>query len=297
MKEERESISRGLGNEQPISQAPSNVYVVTDEDIRHSGATDLPTVLRRIPGLDVMQMTGADFNVSMRGNNQLPGNKLLVLIDGRSIYEDAYGSMFWTTLPITLPEIKRIEVLKGPASALYGFNAFDGVINIITKSPEEIKGTTIQVGAGERGTVRAAGIQAGTYNKIGYRLSVGHDQNQQWRNGNALALRQSKVNLLTTYELSSSARLTIQGGFLGNNRFDGQVYETLTETTDKINSSYAYVSYDRPNFFIRGWWNQWSHDAEETVIPSLSKFFTITDPTGVIVKSGVQQSESSGDLV
>lgn len=283
MKEETESISRGLGNEQPISQAPSNVYIVTDEDIRHSGATDLPTLLRRIPGLEVIQMTGADFDVSMRGDNQLPANKLLVMIDGRSIYEDAYGSVFWTTLPITLPEIKRIEILKGPSSALYGFNAFDGVINIITKSPQEIKGTTIQVGAGERGTVRAAGIQAGVYDKIGYRFSVGHDQNQQWRS-DALALRQNKVNLLTTYELSSSARLTIQGGFLGNNRFDGQIYEILNETTDKINSSYAYVSYDRPNFFIRGWWNQWTHDAEETVIPSLSKFLTITDPTGRIAQ-------------
>ena len=280
LKEENESISRGLGKEQPISQAPSNVYVITDDDIRHSGATDLPTVLRRVPGLDVIQMTGADFNVSVRGNNQLPANKLLVMIDGRSIYEDAYGSAFWTTLPVTLPEIKRIEVLKGPASALYGFNAVDGVINIITKSPEEMKGTTLQVGAGELGTIRAAAIQAGTYDKLGYRLSVGHDQNQQWRGREALALRQSKVNLQTTYNLPESSKLTVQGGFLGNNRFDGQIFETISETTDKINSSYAYISYDRPNFFLRGWWNQWTHDAAETTIPSLSKFFVITDPSG-----------------
>ncbi len=282
MKEETESVSRGLGKEQRISEAPSNVYVITDEDIRHSGATDLPTVLRRIPGLEVIQMSGADFDVSVRGNNQLPANKLLVMIDGRSIYEDAYGSVFWTTLPITLPEIKRIEVLKGPASAVYGFNAFDGVINIITKSPEEMKGTTLQVGAGELGTIRTAAIQAGTYDKLGYRLSVGHDQNQQWRDRSALALRQSKVNLQTTYDLPASSKLTVQGGFLGNNRFDGQIYETLTETTDKINTSYAYVSYDRPNFFIRGWWNQWTHNAAETVIPSLARFFQITDPTGNI---------------
>jgi TonB-dependent Receptor Plug Domain len=142
LKEEKESISRGLGQEQPISEAPANVYVITDEDIRHSGATDIPTVLRRIPGMEVMQMTGADFNVSARGNNQTAANHLLVLVDGRPIYEYAFGSVFWSLLPVTLPEIKKIEVMKGPSAAIYGFNAFDGVVNIVTKSPQEMRGNT-----------------------------------------------------------------------------------------------------------------------------------------------------------
>lgn len=73
--------------------------MITDEDIRRSGARDLPTVLRRIPGLEVVQVTGADFNVSMRGDNQLVANKLLVLADGRSIYVDVQGSVFWKTIP------------------------------------------------------------------------------------------------------------------------------------------------------------------------------------------------------
>src|SRR5438132_4063130 len=135
---EEETVSIASRYEQPISQAPSNVYVITDEDIRHSGATDIPTILRRIPGLEVMQTTGADFNVSVRGNNQLVSNKILVMVDGRSIYFDVQGLVYWKALPVTLPEIKRIEVLKGPASVMYGFNAFDGIINIITKSPQEM---------------------------------------------------------------------------------------------------------------------------------------------------------------
>ena len=94
-----------------------------------------------------MQTTGTDFNVSVRGNNQLRANKLLVMVDGRSVFNDAQGFFLWKMLPVTLPEIKRIEVLKGPASVVYGFNAFDGVINIITKSPEEMKGTTLQFGS------------------------------------------------------------------------------------------------------------------------------------------------------
>jgi outer membrane receptor protein involved in Fe transport len=139
---EEETVSIVGRYEQPISETPSNVCVSTDEDIRQSGAVDLPTVLRRIPGIEVMQTTGADFNVSARGDNQLLANKMLVLVDGRSIYLDGQGVVYWKMIPVTLPEIKRIEVLKGPASAVYGFNAFDGVINIITESPGEMKGTT-----------------------------------------------------------------------------------------------------------------------------------------------------------
>ena len=91
---EEETISIASRYEQPISEAPSNVYVITDEDIRSSGATDLPTVLRRIPGIEVMQMTGAEFNVSARGNNQPNANKMMVLVDGRSIYLDIQGGVF-----------------------------------------------------------------------------------------------------------------------------------------------------------------------------------------------------------
>src|SRR5689334_2992605 len=160
---EEETVSIASRYEQPISQAPSNVYVLTDEDIRQSGATDIPTLLRRIPGMEVMQTTGADFNVSVRGDNQLSANKLLVMVDGRSIYVDFQGQVYWKAIPVTLPEIKRIEVLKGPASVLYGFNAFDGIINIITKSPEEMKGTTLQFGGGAYGTISSAAIYANTY--------------------------------------------------------------------------------------------------------------------------------------
>lgn len=103
---EEETVSIASRYDQPLSQAPSNVYVITDEDIRQSGAIDIPTVLRRVPGLEVMQRTGADFNVSVRGDNQLNANKLLVMVDGRSIYVDMQGGVFWKNLPVTLPEIK-----------------------------------------------------------------------------------------------------------------------------------------------------------------------------------------------
>jgi iron complex outermembrane receptor protein len=273
---EEETVSIASRYEQPISQAPSNVYVITDEDIRHSGATDIPTILRRIPGIEVMQMTGADFNVSARGNNQTSANKMLVLVDGRSIYFDVQGQVYWKAIPVTLPEIKRIEVLKGPASAIYGFNAFDGIINIITKSAEEMKGNTLQFGGGEFGTISSAAIHAGTVGKFGYRLSAGHDQNAQWKDSNALAFRSNKFNAQTEYHFSDASTLSLSGGFTDVNRFDGQITSILTPNTNFTNQ-YAHVAYERSGLVLRASWTGWNTDYAATSNPLLGNLIRITD--------------------
>jgi iron complex outermembrane recepter protein len=276
---QEETVSIASRYEQPISEAPSNVYVITDEDIRQSGASDLPTVLRRIPGLEVIQMTGADFNVSVRGDNQPAANKLLVMVDGRSIYVDAQGFMFWKAIPVTLPEIKRIEVLKGPASAVYGFNAFDGIINIITKSAEEMKGTTVQIGGGEFGTWTNSAIHAGTHGKLGYRLSYGQDQTQQWGNRDALAFRSNKFNIQTEYALTGDSRLLVSGGLVDVNRYDGPIAETIVNAT-KFSQGNAYVRYERPNFFVRAFWNRWNASALTQINPLIPPFLRITSRDG-----------------
>ena len=282
---EEETVSIAARHEQPISQAPANVYVITDEDIRHSGATDLPTVLRRVPGLEVMQMSGADFNVSVRGNNQPFANKMLVLVDGRSIYVDVQATVWWKAIPVTLPEIKRIEVLKGPASSIYGFNAFDGIINIITKSPEEMKGTTLQFGGGELGTISSAAIHANKIGDFGYRLSIGRDQNQQWRDRDALAFRSHKFNVQTEYALPNDAKLLVSGGLVDVNRFDGQIGEIVASAT-RPSLGYANVSYERTNFFLRGWWSGYWDTSTVTTNPFLANFIRVTDRSG----SSIQQS-------
>jgi iron complex outermembrane receptor protein len=275
--QEEESVSIASRYEQPISESPSNVYVITDEDIRQSGAIDLPTILRRIPGIEVMQMTGADFNVSVRGDNQMLANKMLILVDGRSIYIDASGAVYWKNIPVTLAEIKRIEVLKGPAASVYGFNAFDGVVNIVTKSPMEMRGTTIQFGGGEFGTISSAAIHAGTQGKVGYRLSVGHDQNQQWRNRDSLAFRNNKFNVQTEYALHGDAKLQLSGGLVDANRFDGPITE-VTQPAGTPQQGYAYLSYERRDAFIRAWWNSSNDTTRLITYPLLADFLTLTDP-------------------
>mgnify|MGYP001182122421 FL=1 len=276
---EEESVSISARYEQPISEAASNVYVITDEDIRHSGAIDLPTVLRRVPGIEVMQFSGADFNVSARGDNQGRANKMLVLVDGRSIYLDVQGEVLWKMIPVTLPEIKRIEVLKGPASALYGFNAFDGVINIITKSGEEMKGATLQFGGGEFGTIVSSAIYGGKTGKLGYRLSAGHEQTNQWDKRDSLAFRSNKFNGDFSYDLPGDAKLRFQGGFADSNRYNGPIVD-IVEIQQKPGIGYANVAYERPNFFIRAWWTRYTQPQTVEVNPQISRFITVTDRTG-----------------
>jgi iron complex outermembrane receptor protein len=278
MKEE-ESVTIASRYEEPISQAPANVYVITDEDIRQSGAIDLPTLLRRVPGLDIMQMTGADFNVAVRGNNQTFARRMLVMVDGRSIYIDQLGFVFWKALPVTLPEIKRIEVLKGPASAVYGFNAVDGVINIITKSPEEIKGTTMQVGAGEYGTISSAAIHAGVHGKLGYRLSYGHDQTNQWSNRDALAYRSNLFNGQADYAFSSNSRIQFSGGIIDANRFDGPI-DVLNKNQTSPVQTYARTVFQHHDFLVSAYWNGVHDNPQYVPSPPGTNLLQFTDPSG-----------------
>lgn len=290
---QEETVVTANAQLQPISQAPSNVYVITAEDIRHSGATDLPSILRRVPGLSVMQLSGYEFSVSARGNNQAFANKMLLLIDGRSAYVDTQAIVSWMNLPVSFSEIKQIEVLKGPAAAIYGFNAFDGIVNIITKDPEEMKGTTLQVGAGEYGTVRSSAVYANTHNSLGYRLSIGHDQNQQWRDRNALAFRNDRFNGLLQYRVSDQAALRLEGGRVDSNKGD-VVSSEMTRITNIETQSYARLALEHPRYFVRASWSQYDQTISNDLLPAFAPFTTVTDRLGHT--SGIPYLTNSYDL-
>ncbi len=135
---DEQTVTTATKNEQKISNSPSAVSVITAEQIQSFGATNLLDILRYVPGVDVSESNRSVGNVSIRGFNSKFSNKLLVMVDGRSIYYDFNGGVLWLFNSITLSQIKRIEIVRGPGSALYGANAFNGVINIITKSPSEL---------------------------------------------------------------------------------------------------------------------------------------------------------------
>jgi iron complex outermembrane receptor protein len=139
--------------EQKLSQAAAAVYVITQEDIRRSGATSIPEALRMAPGLQVARINGSKWAISARGFNGQFANKLLVLIDGRSVYTPLFSGVYWDVQDTLLEDIDRIEVIRGPGATMWGANAVNGVINIITKAASQTQGGLVSAGGGteERG--------------------------------------------------------------------------------------------------------------------------------------------------
>ncbi|WP_434041989.1 MULTISPECIES: TonB-dependent receptor domain-containing protein [Sorangium] len=171
-------ITASRGAQSPLD-SPNSTTIVTRQDIRLSGMTRIPELLRRVAGMDVMQITGGDENVSMRGFNSRLANKLLVLVNGRTVKNDVLGSTFWEALSIDVDQIERIEVVRGPGSALYGADAFAGIVNIITIEP----------GAGKSGFRAGYGDHQQGYGSVwasaregdfAYRLSAGYTRYPRW---------------------------------------------------------------------------------------------------------------------
>jgi len=123
------------GSPQREADVPANMEIISADEIRRSGADNIPDILQFVAGVDVRRYGIADAEVSVRGYNQQFSPRLLVLINGRQVYLDDYSHTAWQSLPVQIDEIRQIEVVKGPNSALFGFNAAGGVINIITFDP------------------------------------------------------------------------------------------------------------------------------------------------------------------
>jgi iron complex outermembrane receptor protein len=157
--------------EQKISQAAAAIFVITQEDIRRSGATNIPDLLRMVPGLNVSQINANSWAVSSRGFNTQFVNKMLVLIDGRAVYTPLLGGVNWDTQDVPLEDIERIEVIRGPGGTLWGANAVNGVINVMTKRAADTQGGLISAASGTEhealGTVQYGGnVEGGASYRI-----------------------------------------------------------------------------------------------------------------------------------
>ena len=134
--------------ESTVGRSPAAVFVISSEMIHRSGATTIPDVLRLAPGVEVAQINTWSWAITIRGFNDRFTNKLLVMIDGRSVYNPIFGGVPWHVQDLILDDIDRIEVIRGPGGTLWGANAVNGVINIITKSADDTKGTYVSSGGG-----------------------------------------------------------------------------------------------------------------------------------------------------
>ncbi len=171
-------VTASKGTQSPVD-APNSTSIITEQDIRLSGITKIPELLRRLAGVDIMEVTGAQTEVSIRGFNQRLANKVLVLVDGRSVYVDLLGATIWQSLSIGVEDIQRIEVVRGPGSALYGADAFNGVINIITKKPGEGK-NGISGMYGSQSVAHGSLWASGRDGEFAWRLAAGYDYLPRW---------------------------------------------------------------------------------------------------------------------
>src|SRR5690606_25520611 len=137
------SVSR---KDERAIDAAAAVHVITEEDIRRSGARSIPEALRLAPNLQVAQSSSRNWAISARGFNASFANKLLVLIDGRSVYTPLYSGVFWDAQDTLLEDLQRIEVISGPGATVWGANAVNGVINVISKNARDTQGTLVTGG-------------------------------------------------------------------------------------------------------------------------------------------------------
>jgi iron complex outermembrane receptor protein len=136
--------------EEALASAAASVYVITGEDIRRSGATTLPEALRLAPNLQVARADANQYAITARGFNNTLANRLLVLIDGRIVYSPLFSGVFWEVQDVVLEDVQRIEVISGPGGTLWGQNAVNGVINVITKAAADTQGLMVSAGGGNR---------------------------------------------------------------------------------------------------------------------------------------------------
>lgn len=171
-----------------ITDAPAAVTVMSAREIQmESNHGQIPRMLESQPGVDIVQSGVSDFNINTRGFNSSLNRRLLVLLDGRDMAIPLLSVQEWTSVPIPPEDMKRLELVRGPGSALYGANAFNGVVNVVSASPREVLGTRVTVGGGELSTLRADVRHAGASGPWSYKVNLGRLQSDTWSKDRTVA--------------------------------------------------------------------------------------------------------------
>ncbi len=202
-------VTASRGKQSPLD-APNSTAIITEQDIRLSGITKIPELLRRLAGIDIMEVTGGQTEVSIRGFNQRLSNKVLVLVDGRSVYVDLLGATLWQALSIGVEDIDRIEVVRGPGSALYGADAFNGVINVITKRPGQGK-NGVAGGYGSQNVAHGSLWASGQNKGFGWRAAAGYDYLPRWSREVPNGRADVRLGVADQVESARTVRIDVRG--------------------------------------------------------------------------------------
>ncbi len=256
-------VTSVLKTPQPLSESPAAVHIVTQEDIRRSGADNIPDLLRMVPGVQVAELDVNIFAVSIRGFNDIHANKLLVMVDGRSVYNHIFSGVIWSYMDVFIEDIERIEVIRGPGSSVWGANAVNGVINIITKHADDTKGAFVEFGGGDPGKV-STGVRYGgdLTNDAAFRIyAKGCDRNAAHLSQIALDaksdLRSGMIGFRTDWRPGKKSDVSLQGGMI---YYDAEVKEKNHQFPGGARTEEAGASH------LLGSWRRAFSDRSETVL-------------------------------
>lgn len=275
-------ISSVAKKEQKLADAAAAIYVITQEDIRRSGAMSIPEVLRMAPGLSVARIDSNKWSITARGFSSSFANNLLVLIDGRSVYTPLFSGVYWDVQDTVLDDVDRIEVIRGPAGAVWGANAVNGVINIITKHAQATQGGLLTAGGGSQergfGEMRYGGaigndvryrVFGKYFNRENFAGAFEINANDAWHVG--------RGGFRIDSSLAQDGSLTLQGEY-----YDGKV-GTKVETTSLTSPFSALAKEDTPiaggNVLAR-----WRRSLSPTANLKVQLYYDRTKRESMIVK-------------
>jgi iron complex outermembrane receptor protein len=273
--------------EEQLLNAPATMTVLTGEVLTTAPGQSVMELLRFVPGLNTIQTSARDVNVTSRGATSTLSDSMLVLVDGRSIYQDFFGSVLWDFLPIDTNEIKQVEVIRGPASAVWGANAMTGVVNVVSKTPREMLGTSVSIRFGQfdrsppNGAFDGGGLlslnathAAASSERFAYKISGGWFAQEAFLRPAGFVpgtvtpypsftnsgTHQPKFDARADYDFAEQRKLVVAGGIAGT---DGIIHTGLGPLDAQNGSRLAYgrVTYTRNKLKLQGFVNALHGDA------------------------------------
>ena len=270
--------------EEKLFEAAAAVYVITQEDIRRSGVTNVPEALRMVPGMQVACIDANKWAISSRGFNDLFANKLLVLMDGRSVYTPVFSGVFWDMQDVLVEDVERIEVIRGPGATLWGANAVNGIINILTKNAKDTQDGLVSLGVGSEergfGGVRHGGklgedvyyrVYAKYLNRDHFVDVSGEEAADGWD------VLQGGFRM--DWEVSGSNLLTLQGDVYGGDV--GQIYSFVTSLEPPYVRTF---DFDTP-MGGRNVLGRWEHVFSEAQDIALQLYYDRTEREEAVVEA------------
>jgi outer membrane receptor for ferrienterochelin and colicin len=271
---EEQVVSASRLAQSPLD-APNATAIITAQDIRLTGLNNVNDLLRRVAGVEVNSMSPNHADIGIRGLNRRTSNKVLLLLDGRSLRQDFLGSSWYDFLPISVEDIERIEIIRGPASALYGADAFSGIINIITRAPGE-GGNFVQGGVGNHDGGRAVASFNGKNGDLAYHFGFGYDQEDvsatqvginrvdidPYTDTPDVASKKAWANAELRYPFAKKSLVTIGGNVVQGDQIVHGFGRLLQTALDDATSSQIYGTITTPvGIRLATWWNHMDAEA------------------------------------